>query len=70
MTPGQRSRSPRSGASSVPGPLRFVGRAVATLWLNGKARIGLVILGLFIVIAIFAPLIAPHSPTSTDFTPV
>ncbi len=29
----------------VPGPVRFLGRALGTLWSNGKARIGLVILG-------------------------
>jgi peptide/nickel transport system permease protein len=56
-------------SSSVPGPLLFVGRSVRTLWSNGKARIGLVILGVFIVIAILAPLLAPHSPTATDFKP-
>jgi peptide/nickel transport system permease protein len=55
--------------SSVPGPARFVGRALRTLWSNRKARIGLVILALTILVAIFAPLIAPHSPTATDFTP-
>jgi len=55
--------------SRVPGPLLFVGRAVRTLWSNGKARIGIVILGLIALIAIFAPLIAPHSPTATTFPP-
>jgi peptide/nickel transport system permease protein len=55
--------------SSVPGPARFVGRALRTLWSDRKARIGLVILALDILIAIFAPLIAPHSPTSTGFPP-
>jgi peptide/nickel transport system permease protein len=58
-----------ASGSSVPGPLRFVGRAFRTLWSNGKARIGLVILGLIILMAVFAPLIAPHSPTATSFTP-
>jgi peptide/nickel transport system permease protein len=67
--PGPELRVPRGGSSSVPGPLRFVGRAVGTLWLNSKARIGLVILAIFILVAIFAPLLAPHSPTSTNFTP-
>lgn len=57
------------GESSVPGPLRFIGRACRTLWSNGKARIGLVILGVMILLAILAPLIAPHSPTATTFTP-
>ncbi len=63
------SAIPVKPGSQVPGPLRFLGRAIATLWSNGKARIGLVILGLFLLIAIFAPLIAHQSPTSTDFIP-
>jgi peptide/nickel transport system permease protein len=55
--------------SRLPGPLLFLKRAIGTLWSNGKARIGLVLLVLFLVMAIFAPLIAPHSPTATDFPP-
>ncbi len=51
------------------GPFQFLLRALVTLWSNKKARIGLVILGLLIAIAVFAPLLAPHSPYSTDFTP-
>jgi peptide/nickel transport system permease protein len=47
----------------------FAGRALATLWSNGKARAGLVVLAIIAVIAIFAPLIAPHSPTATSFPP-
>ena len=54
---------------AVPGPLRFVGRALRTLWSNGKARTGLIILSLIILAAVFAPLIAPHSPTATSFSP-
>ncbi|HET6209985.1 MAG TPA: ABC transporter permease [Jatrophihabitans sp.] len=59
---------PTIGAA-LPGPLRFLGRALGTLWSNGKARIGLVILGLNILIAVFAPLLAPHSATATSFAP-
>ncbi len=55
--------------SSLPGPARFVGRALGTLWSNGKARIGLVILALNILVAVFAPLLAPHSATATSFAP-
>jgi peptide/nickel transport system permease protein len=55
--------------SHLPGPLLFVTRAFRTLWTNGKARIGIVLLVLFILMAVLAPLIAPHSPSSTDFTP-
>ncbi|MBO0822658.1 MAG: ABC transporter permease [Actinobacteria bacterium] len=53
----------------MPGPLRFVARAVATLWGNGKARAGLVILSIIIVVALFAPLLAPHPPSATTFRP-
>jgi peptide/nickel transport system permease protein len=69
VTPGQQAVVATGGTSSIPGPVRFLGRALAMLWLDGKARIGLIILAVFILIAIFAPLIAPHSPTSTNFTP-
>jgi peptide/nickel transport system permease protein len=54
---------------SMPGPLGFVGRALRTVWSNGKARTGMIILGVIIVVAVFAPLLAPHSPTATTFTP-
>jgi peptide/nickel transport system permease protein len=58
-----------TGHPAIPGPLRFLGRALRTLWSNGKARTGLIILGLIIAMAVFAPLIAPHSPTATTFPP-
>ncbi|MBO0831575.1 MAG: ABC transporter permease [Actinobacteria bacterium] len=53
----------------MPGPLRFIARAVATLWGNGKARAGLVILSIIIVVALFAPWLAPHPPSATTFRP-
>jgi peptide/nickel transport system permease protein len=52
-----------------PVPVLFVTRALGTLWSNGKARIGLLILVFFILMALLSPWLAPHSPTSTDFTP-
>jgi peptide/nickel transport system permease protein len=67
--PGTAVQIPPGRASSVPGPFRFLGRSLRTLWANGKARIGLVILGLDILVALLAPLIAPHSPTATTFPP-
>lgn len=57
------------GLRAAPAPARFAGRALRTLWANGKARAGLIILGLIIVVAILAPVIAPHSPTATTFPP-
>ncbi len=67
--PGAATRVPTGTSSAVPGPLRFIGRALRTLWSNGKARTGLIVLGVIILVAIFAPLLAPHSPTATTFTP-
>jgi peptide/nickel transport system permease protein len=57
------------GGRALPGPVQFVTRALGTLWSNGKARLGLTIVGLFILVGVFAPLLAPHSPTATTFTP-
>jgi peptide/nickel transport system permease protein len=67
--PGTAAEITISHGRSVPVPLLFLGRAFRTLWSNGKARIGLIILALFILVAIIAPLVAPHSPTATTFTP-
>jgi peptide/nickel transport system permease protein len=67
--PGAATEVPIGHGGAVPGPLRFIGRALRTLWSNRKARIGLVILGVIILVALLAPVIAPHSPTATDFTP-
>jgi peptide/nickel transport system permease protein len=69
QAPGTAAQVRIGAASAVPGPLRFIGRALRTLWSNGKARTGMIVLGVIVVAAIFAPLIAPHSPTATNFTP-
>lgn len=47
----------------------FWGRALRTLWGDPKARTGLIILGVIVVVAVFAPQLAPHSPTATTFPP-
>ena len=67
--PGQGAAVSTGASNAVPGPLRFISRALGTLWSNGKARIGLVILAIDILVAILAPVIAPHSPTATTFPP-
>ncbi len=38
----------------------------AVLWANRKARIGLVLLALFVLVAVFAPVVAPFSPSDTS----
>lgn len=40
------------------------------VWSSRKARVGLVILALYVLMAVFAPLIAPHDPTDGSFTPL
>lgn len=39
------------------------------LWANPRARVGLVILGAMIVVALAAPVLAPYNPSSTSFSP-
>jgi peptide/nickel transport system permease protein len=67
--PGAAVRVPIGHAGAIPGPLRFIGRALRTLWSNGKARTGLILLGVIILVAVLAPVLAPHSPTATTFAP-
>ncbi|TDN91459.1 ABC transporter permease [Microbacterium sp. BK668] len=37
------------------------------LWQNKKARFGLILLAVFAVMAVFAPVLAPYDPTSREF---
>ncbi|MDQ3167976.1 MAG: ABC transporter permease [Chloroflexota bacterium] len=39
------------------------------LWENRKSRVGLVMLAIFLIVAVFAPLFSPHDPRSNDFAP-
>lgn len=42
-------------------------RALATIWSVPKARLGLVVLGLFVLTALLAPLLAPYGATENVF---
>jgi peptide/nickel transport system permease protein len=53
--------------NAAPSPRQVVARVAATVWSNTKARIGLVMLSVFILLAIFAPLIAPYGARETGF---
>jgi peptide/nickel transport system permease protein len=55
---------PRPKSSWLPRPLW---RAVRTVCANRMARVGIVILGVLVLVAVFAPLVAPYSPTDSDF---
>lgn len=48
-------------------PWQVVRRTTSTIWSNTKARIGVIILLVFVLVAIFAPLLAPYDPSATDF---
>ena len=40
------------------------------IWSSKKARVGIITVGVFVVVAVFAPLIAPYSPQDGSFTPL
>jgi peptide/nickel transport system permease protein len=48
-------------------PLTVLWRGVATIWANTKARIGIVVLLMFLAVAALAPVLAPHSPEDRAF---
>ncbi|WP_159809890.1 ABC transporter permease [Cellulomonas citrea] len=55
-------------APSGPAPLwRTAVRGLATIWAVPKARLGLVILAVFLLTALFAPLLAPYGATDNSF---
>ncbi len=40
------------------------------IWSSKKARVGIVIVAVYVLVATFAPLIAPHDPANADFVPL
>lgn len=68
MTTTQNIKSIRPADDTrPPHKLAFLGRAAATLWSNWKSRLGLIILAIFVLVAIFAPLLAPYGATQDGF---
>jgi peptide/nickel transport system permease protein len=61
------SSAPPIGRTKLPRPVQVATRSLRTIWLNRNARIGLVILGLLVLVALLAPVISPDSPTDTSF---
>jgi peptide/nickel transport system permease protein len=43
------------------------GAALRLVWGNRKSRVGLIMLAIFVLVAIFAPLLAPYDPTASVF---
>lgn len=67
VPPGARESTTRSSESPVRAVLSRVVSPIVLLWGNTRARIGLVMLSLFILVALLAPWIAPYSPTNESF---
>jgi peptide/nickel transport system permease protein len=42
----------------------------SVIWSSKKARVGIVVVALYVLVAIFAPLIAPYTPTNGSFEPL
>lgn len=60
------STAPASRAGRA-GFLRGLGRGFLTIWSVPRARFGVVLFGVFFVLALFGPLITPYDPTDTSF---
>lgn len=55
-------------AVTLPAKKKFTSmNFLGTLWENRNARVGLVLLGFFLVIALLAPLITPYDPNAANF---
>ncbi|NQX29504.1 ABC transporter permease [Microbacteriaceae bacterium VKM Ac-2854] len=67
MTSTTSVHAQRAASAAPPSRWRVVGRTASTVWSNGKARIGIVILAVFILVAIFAPLLAPYAGNDNSF---
>jgi len=42
----------------------------SVIWSSKKARVGIIIVALYVLVAVFAPLIAPYAPTNGSFEPL
>lgn len=53
--------------SQAPSRWRSAGRQFGVVWGNTKARIGIIILAVFVIVAIAAPLLAPYGASQNGF---
>ncbi|MEJ5867280.1 ABC transporter permease [Pseudokineococcus sp. 5B2Z-1] len=64
---GAPDAAPPDLPTAAPPRWRVVTRGAGTVWANRKARLGLLVLAFFVLVAVLAPLIAPYGPTANDF---
>ncbi len=50
-----------------PGGLLVLARAIRSLWGDGRARLGMLTILAFVLVAALAPVLAPYSPTNASF---
>ncbi|MBT1545267.1 ABC transporter permease [Curtobacterium aurantiacum] len=53
--------------AQAPSKWRAAARQFGVVWSNGKARTGIIILGVFVFVAVFAPLLAPYGASQNGF---
>lgn len=60
---------PESTAARAAGRRGRLPGWLIVLWRNGKCRVGLLLLAAFTLVAVFAPVLAPHDPAAGGFPP-
>lgn len=62
-----RTQDKNDDQQQAPSKLRSVGRQLGVVWSNTKARVGIIILAVFVIVAIAAPLLAPYGASQNGF---
>lgn len=75
VTPPENTLTVEGPANATSGPRQreFAERPprwYQIIWSSGKARVGICLLGFFVLLAVFAPLIAPYDPQDGSFAPL
>jgi peptide/nickel transport system permease protein len=65
----QQRPQPQTPIAAAPSPWRVVARVAETVWSNRKARMGVILLAIFILAAVFAPVLAPYGASQNGFPP-
>lgn len=60
-------RTQDTDEQQAPSHWKSIARQFGVVWSNSKARIGIIILGVFVLVAIFAPLLAPYGASQNGF---